>query len=552
MKIEEQSTSEKQTMEKIKNNLLNFLLEKESSTKRKIAARQDVRQSLFEIDGILKEMLEAKGIKAQHFRLVQLSLQVLQEVLGEFKSVCSVRALLLETCVKSLFFLVNALIEYNLSYCDNKEAEIWRQVNKVNKTMEREITRKTDLMAEGRRQDEELREQFAKSKRESYYLGKMVRKMERRYEELLLHLNSVLLEKHLLCNEVASMRLEAMSRAKEANHSTSKDRETEPENARDRWLRMREVINEEYHITEHKMVELERDLHLLVDSGLERVKLNKLESFEKLRDVGTSTSDLLQYSSQSSQTVFVQVVEDRGHSKVAGSTQTNLREVYKLDEVKITKSKEHERYSLQYQLRNSLKARELLDELLFNNFEYTGENKQELMRVLEDQSGFYLVSKDLSNRLVSSLEEIDSMKLKFNGIGENVNQLKEENKKLKENNYMYESQNHELLLNMTAMRKEVASFSEKKNIFDLKIFEDISLLNVSALVRDYVSEVKVRLLEVAVREISDLTDKLDQTRRTQTRNALSQKIGKHFDEVAVAFSEFREEGKSSLIKTTRL
>ena len=169
--------------------------------------------------------------------------------------------------------------------------------------------------------------------------------------------------------------------------------------------------------------------------------------------------------------------------------------------------------------------------------------------MLRAQQSFILVPTGLSERISDALESVDSLKLKFNSIGETLVNLKEQNRKLQANNYEYENQNHDMTKTIEDLRKKLDEAGKQPRSDPLKhidILENMERSLLAEVLADFAKGLKERLFDAANRGgNSKATSELflDVAPSPGRSKKTNQDLASSFERVFAAFVEFRPEGR---------
>jgi len=548
----DRSAGEKEYLVKFRDNLENFLQHSDfSSNKQRLYNRADVRAALQSLLGRLDCLDSFARLKESDILMLRDLLAVVEDVLLDFKNVCAVRSQCLEVTYKLLLRVFNSTIERVLSFGSNNEKNIWLQVKKMNSTIEKEIEKNSQQLAESRRKEEDWKRKVDLAKKESWYLAKMVNSLSELNKKLMAQARNLELEKAVLTNELANAKLESLQPKPSSKSPTLKSATATimADSTHIRWLKIRDALEEQYKVKTAMISDFQREMDLIIHNGLERVKRHEVKYEDSIREVCTSTEDLATRCDRATQTTLLLVESNSKKRTTEAHCQADLLDLVIAEQADaLAVDKVSARYSLQYQLKECIKLKEVVDNFLLSTKSHSHSHKQDISAMLKAQHSFILVPTSLAERISDALESVDSLKLKFNSIGETLVNLKEQNKKLQANNYEYENQNHDMTKTIEDLRKKLDDAAKLPRSDPLKHIDILENMDRSLLVEvlaDFAKNLKDRLFEAASKGSNSKSTSerfLDVLSSPGKNRKPSPDLASQFERAFASFVEFKPEG----------
>jgi predicted nuclease with TOPRIM domain len=546
-KLPPNSQPEKEFLKKVKNSLREFIHPEEGAgSKQRLLQRNDIRTCLNEIQATMFDIESLKILKQSHFEIFSSLIGSIEYSLVDFKKVCSIRGSILELSYKMLFVLMSSMIDKLLIYGDTVEKQIWTQVNKMNSTIEAQIEKISVQLAESRLREEDWKKKVELSKSETFYLAKMIRHVENNSKNVIAQMKALELEKSILANDLVNVKLELLQQKtvqrdamynqkgspmrlnssnnlgnspgvtshqiipspNQLNDELSGEPQLLSDEVHVRWQKLKDSIETQLQAKKYYLTEFEREMVNLINNGLERVKKNGITYEGRINERGQCTVDLEPGAKSDKQTqTTLKVIEQEGLKPLTADAecQASYVEMVKLQTANDHKmdSKVISRFSLIYQIKECLSLRELVDEYIFNPLNSKHPKRLDTRKMITDQLSYIIVHKDLVMKITDALDGVETLKIKYNSIGETLTTLKEENKKLQANNAEYENQNHDMTKRMEELRNKLAEaerappppISAPAKLDSKALVGRINKEELTMLVADYVIEIKDKLLQ---------------------------------------------------------
>ena len=460
--------------------------------------RVESKAGLDRISQLVDSVYSDKGLSVQHIGVMIDVLRLMDDVLEDIKSICSIRGRCVEVSYSLMLVIINSIIDYLLVEGSTQEKNIWKDVIKHNSSIDSQIKNITEKLNESRKSEENWKNKLELAKKESLYLSKMVKTVNEYNKSLNEHVKTLELEKAILTNDLANSKLNSLPNMKKSVHRVSV-MQTDPisigssitDASHIRWLKIRDGIEEQYKVKNVTMGDFKLEMDQIVNKGLEKVDKHNAVITNEIKEQQTDTEDIRSFGDKQTQTTAQFVDASSSYtgshsSRQDASITTDTVEIMRmnqgaslLQEYNSISTQHNEkvltRYSLHYQLKECLKLKELLDGYLFNAASSKNERAVAIGSILDHQKSYILVPSDLSTRIIESLETVDNLKLRYNSIGETLVTLKEKNKKLQANNYEYENQNHEMAKMIEDLKKKVEEVG--RNNINTDVFKTIDVIN---------------------------------------------------------------------------
>lgn len=513
--LREQTSSEKQLLKGLQTHLEDFMTSLDDTTvttKDKMVQRSQLYIYLKKLETIVDDIKDGGGLSSAHFSSMSLTIKLLPQILADFKKVCIVRGQTLEIGFKMILAVVSSAMSQVLSYSENNEKQIWKQASDVNKTVENEIRKISRFISDHKKLQEQWSKDLELSRKEAAYLAKMVRKLAHHNDLTLSHLKTLELEKEILANDLATLKVEIYDKtdrspSKSSNYKTA-FQPNDPNHQK--WLVIKDNIEAQYHVRSGFMVEFQKEFGNLVSEGLMRVRKHDMVYQGSIREIGTSTADLIDFRDKSTQCGMNLIKDTRKKVCSDSSTQQNFKDIVlaqvSSEEIYAKSNKLDARYTLHYQLAKSPALKQLLDGyIMCQSFDMSDDRHADFQRMVVDQQAYRIVNSDLVKRISQSLESVDMLKLRYNSLGDTLATMEKENRTLKENCSMYETQNDDLMKKIGDMNNTIAELSMNQGSLkmDMKNFDQKYKKELAQLVAEYALEIKDKLLEVCTKEKSN-------------------------------------------------